>query len=139
MQSSLSLSLSSSSSIVTRSDRKVLGGNTLFAGKGSINPQSLRFCGLRSQIYGLQYSNSARLVAALLNRRHLKKVSAALSDNGTPSKFDYDLVIIGAGVGGHGAALHAVEKVKLGFYVVLAFELVLGVRNSIEFGLLALN
>ena len=25
------------------------------------------------------------------------------------SQFDYDLVIIGAGVGGHGAALHAVE------------------------------
>ena len=27
-------------------------------------------------------------------------------------KFDYDLVIIGAGVGGHGAALHAVESVR---------------------------
>ncbi len=27
-------------------------------------------------------------------------------------KFDYDLVIIGAGVGGHGAALHAVESVS---------------------------
>ena len=26
--------------------------------------------------------------------------------------FDYDLVIIGAGVGGHGAALHAVEQVR---------------------------
>ncbi|MEO0886369.1 MAG: FAD-dependent oxidoreductase, partial [Cyanobacteria bacterium J06648_10] len=26
------------------------------------------------------------------------------------SAFDYDLVIIGAGVGGHGAALHAVQK-----------------------------
>ena len=24
--------------------------------------------------------------------------------------FDYDLVIIGAGVGGHGAALHAVQR-----------------------------
>lgn len=30
--------------------------------------------------------------------------------NGSPSSFDYDLVIIGAGVGGHGAALHAVEQ-----------------------------
>ncbi|GFZ07216.1 dihydrolipoamide dehydrogenase [Actinidia rufa] len=110
MQSSLSLSLSSSSSIVTRSDRKVLRGNTFFAGKCPISSRSLRFCGLRSEVYGLQYSNSARLVAASLNPRHLKKVSAALSDNGTPSKFDYDLVIIGAGVGGHGAALHAVEK-----------------------------
>jgi hypothetical protein len=26
--------------------------------------------------------------------------------------FDYDLVIIGCGVGGHGAALHAVEQVR---------------------------
>ncbi|MCD7446491.1 Dihydrolipoyl dehydrogenase 2, mitochondrial [Datura stramonium] len=33
-------------------------------------------------------------------------------ENGAPLRgFDYDLVIIGAGVGGHGAALHAVEKV----------------------------
>ena len=29
----------------------------------------------------------------------------------TPDKYDYDLVIIGCGVGGHGAALHAVEQV----------------------------
>ena len=28
------------------------------------------------------------------------------------SKFDYDLLIIGAGVGGHGAALHAIESVS---------------------------
>ena len=27
-------------------------------------------------------------------------------------QFDYDLVIIGCGVGGHGAALHAVECVR---------------------------
>ena len=27
-------------------------------------------------------------------------------------KYDYDLVIIGCGVGGHGAALHAVEQVR---------------------------
>ena len=26
--------------------------------------------------------------------------------------YDYDLVIIGCGVGGHGAALHAVESVR---------------------------
>lgn len=28
------------------------------------------------------------------------------------AKYDYDLVIIGCGVGGHGAALHAVEQVR---------------------------
>jgi dihydrolipoamide dehydrogenase len=35
-------------------------------------------------------------------------VAAASAENG--AKYDYDLIIIGAGVGGHGAALHAVEK-----------------------------
>jgi dihydrolipoamide dehydrogenase len=32
------------------------------------------------------------------------------SVNGGPRSYDYDVIIIGAGVGGHGAALHAVEK-----------------------------
>ena len=32
--------------------------------------------------------------------------------NGVQSSFDYDLIIIGAGVGGHGAAVHAVEQVR---------------------------
>lgn len=36
---------------------------------------------------------------------------ASAADNGSHvTAFDYDLIIIGAGVGGHGAALHAVEK-----------------------------
>jgi hypothetical protein len=34
---------------------------------------------------------------------------AAATANG---QYDYDLVIIGCGVGGHGAALHAVESVS---------------------------
>ncbi|MCO5577670.1 hypothetical protein L7F22_031501 [Adiantum nelumboides] len=37
-------------------------------------------------------------------------MASGSSNNGTPSSFDYDVIIIGAGVGGHGAALHAVEK-----------------------------
>jgi hypothetical protein len=41
---------------------------------------------------------------------------ALASTNGSSTSvkggFDYDLIIIGAGVGGHGAALHAVEKVS---------------------------
>lgn len=36
------------------------------------------------------------------------------ASNGAAQQFDYDVVIIGAGVGGHGAALHAVEKVLFG-------------------------
>ena len=31
---------------------------------------------------------------------------------GNGKQYDYDLVIIGCGVGGHGAALHAVECVS---------------------------
>ncbi|XWS38958.1 hypothetical protein CRYUN_Cryun18bG0008200 [Craigia yunnanensis] len=47
----------------------------------------------------------------LLSRGHSNNIFAAAGNNGTPPKsFDYDLIIIGAGVGGHGAALHAVEK-----------------------------
>ncbi|XVE65537.1 hypothetical protein DITRI_Ditri08aG0007500 [Diplodiscus trichospermus] len=75
-------------------------------------PINLRFCGLRREAFGfsnLNQSCSSRV--RLSSRGHSKKISASVADNGTPPKsFDYDLIIIGAGVGGHGAALHAVEK-----------------------------
>ncbi|KAK3036734.1 hypothetical protein RJ639_029699 [Escallonia herrerae] len=107
MQSSMSLSLSSPSPI-TRSDCATADGPSY-----SLAPRSLRFCGLRKETFGfksLNSPNSARFVPSVKKLRS-KKVLASLSGNGTPSKgFDYDLVIIGAGVGGHGAALHAVEK-----------------------------
>ena len=76
----------------------------------TIRPVSrLRFCGLRREALRLQSPRSTpQLVAA---RRSV--VYAATAGNGAAasSEFDYDLVIIGAGVGGHGAALNAVEKV----------------------------
>ncbi|KAL2341699.1 hypothetical protein Fmac_009639 [Flemingia macrophylla] len=75
--------------------------------RGTLAPSNLCFCGLRRQAFApasLHRLHSRR-------RSHFSAVSAALSDNGTaPKSFDYDLLIIGAGVGGHGAALHAVEK-----------------------------
>ncbi|XVF66141.1 hypothetical protein PTKIN_Ptkin10aG0011400 [Pterospermum kingtungense] len=75
-------------------------------------PINLRFCGLRKEAFGfssLTHSCSSRV--RLSSRGHSKKISASAENNGTPPKsFDYDLIIIGAGVGGHGAALHAVEK-----------------------------
>ncbi|KVH87516.1 dihydrolipoyl dehydrogenase 2, chloroplastic-like [Cynara cardunculus var. scolymus] len=109
MQSSFSLSLSSASPITGRSD----GGATSTAPdlffSSTTTPSQLRFCGLRREAFsGCKSSNNALLLKQL---RPMKKISASSSRNGTPSKgFDYDLVIIGAGVGGHGAALHAVEK-----------------------------
>jgi dihydrolipoamide dehydrogenase len=36
-------------------------------------------------------------------------VAVSASANGQSDSYDYDLIIIGCGVGGHGAALHAVE------------------------------
>ncbi|KAF2289103.1 hypothetical protein GH714_028922 [Hevea brasiliensis] len=76
-------------------------------------PINLRFCGLRRETLGfssLSRSHSRRGLQ-LHTTTTSKGISASLADNGSPPKsFDYDLIIIGAGVGGHGAALHAVEK-----------------------------
>ena len=113
MQSS-SLSLSSSAPTLSgpRHPFPVAAGITPF--------KNLRFCGLRRGVLAAVTSINHRHrhqppPHELPSRRtHSGAVSAALSDaNGSPPKsFDYDLLIIGAGVGGHGAALHAVEKVN---------------------------
>lgn len=39
--------------------------------------------------------------------------AAVVASASADKQYDYDLVIIGCGVGGHGAALHAVEQVRL--------------------------
>lgn len=80
---------------------------------------NIRFCGLRLEAPGFQsdaqlnkYQRIRIVPRKSILPKRLVSVSASTSDNGSPTKsFDYDLVIIGAGVGGHGAALHAVEKV----------------------------
>mmetsp|Transcript_6516 Transcript_6516/g.11744 ORF Transcript_6516/g.11744 Transcript_6516/m.11744 type:complete len:586 (-) Transcript_6516:134-1891(-) len=41
--------------------------------------------------------------------RSSRSVTVSASANGQSDSYDYDLIIIGCGVGGHGAALHAVE------------------------------
>ncbi|XP_014499075.1 dihydrolipoyl dehydrogenase 1, chloroplastic [Vigna radiata var. radiata] len=100
MQSSISLSSSYASTVSGPRHSFSLSG-------GSLVPSTLRFCGLRRQAFtssSLNHHCRRRL-------QHSAAVTAALSNNGTgPTLFDYDLLIIGAGVGGHGAALHAVEK-----------------------------
>ncbi|KAK6805074.1 hypothetical protein RDI58_002858 [Solanum bulbocastanum] len=110
MQSSISLSLSSPSTIC-RSDSSAAVSN---ANVNLLNPRSLRFCGLRREAFGLNSSLSTHRIQSLSNvtrRPCSNRIVASSAGNGAASKgFDYDLVIIGAGVGGHGAALHAVEK-----------------------------
>ncbi|KAL0454652.1 UNVERIFIED_CONTAM: Dihydrolipoyl dehydrogenase 2, chloroplastic [Sesamum latifolium] len=110
MQSAISLSLSSPSPIARSGVANT--GNACWP-----MPRSLRFCGLRREAFDSAASfdaSSLRFVRLNLQPKHssLSKVSAVLKGNGAPSSsgFDYDLVIIGAGVGGHGAALHAVEQ-----------------------------
>lgn len=104
MHSSLSLTFSptTSAATISRSHHSL----PLFTSK----PLNLRFCGLRREALGLGFSTSLK---HNLRPQYPAIVSAARSDNGsgTSGSFDYDLLIIGAGVGGHGAALHAVEKV----------------------------
>ncbi|RDY00209.1 Dihydrolipoyl dehydrogenase 1, chloroplastic, partial [Mucuna pruriens] len=106
MHSSLSLSFSATSSAanVSRSRHSFH--------IPAATPLNLRFCGLRREAFGSGLVASLNRHHSRLPRRfHSAAVSAALSTNGSPPKsFDYDLLIIGAGVGGHGAALHAVEK-----------------------------
>lgn len=111
MQSSISLSRCSPS-LITRSDCATTNSVDLFPSTARV-PRELRFCGLRREAYGIKSlsSSTATRLAASPTQLRSNKVHASLSDNGTASKgFDYDLIIIGAGVGGHGAALHAVEK-----------------------------
>ena len=62
---------------------------------------------------------SARLASETLHQSHIccriassKQRGFVVSAAQSSSKFDYDLLIIGAGVGGHGAALHAIESVS---------------------------
>ncbi|KAL6621292.1 hypothetical protein ACP70R_033724 [Stipagrostis hirtigluma subsp. patula] len=77
---------------------------------GAIRPAALRFCGLRREALGLRSLRCSPQAAAA---RRAVSAAAAAAQNGAAGGgggFDYDLVIIGAGVGGHGAALHAVEK-----------------------------
>ncbi|XP_018805409.1 dihydrolipoyl dehydrogenase 2, chloroplastic-like [Juglans regia] len=116
MQSSLSISVSPHTSLtVQRSNRNALEP---LAFAPPSKPLNLRFCGLTREALGFsslrRNSDSFRFrlsSSARVRRADKFFVSASLSDNGSPPKtFDYDLLIVGAGVGGHGAALHAVEK-----------------------------
>ncbi|CAM8989751.1 unnamed protein product [Rhodiola kirilowii] len=110
MQSAISIS--ASPALAARKSVGVECG--VVSGARSVN---LKFCGLRKEALGFESVKGGRSVArrrAIVGdggRLRSFSVVAAASENGsTPTKFDYDLVIIGAGVGGHGAALHAVEK-----------------------------
>lgn len=109
MQSAITLPFSQTS--LTRPN-PVLGSTA----SAFSTPRSLRFCGLRREAFGSSPSSHLSLRSDRVRTPSIRRFqvsSAASSSNGAPPKsFDYDLIIIGAGVGGHGAALHAVEKVN---------------------------
>ncbi|KAH7678635.1 dihydrolipoamide dehydrogenase protein [Dioscorea alata] len=96
-----SLSLSCASPVISAKSNPAFGSFP--------RSSALRFCGLKREVLGI--GSVKPLGSGRIQRSVSRTVIAALSGNGSASKgFDYDLVIIGAGVGGHGAALHAVEK-----------------------------
>lgn len=108
MQSALSLSFSQTS--LPLANRPLCSSNAA----PSTTPRNLRFCGLRREAFGFSPSKQLTSRRFQIQSRRIEVSAAASSSagNGALSKsFDYDLIIIGAGVGGHGAALHAVEKV----------------------------
>lgn len=115
MQAAASLSLASSPSSATASRSARFAEYSV--SDALLRPfSSLSYCGLRREVLASRFLNrhcSSR-TALSCARRPPRRVSAAASDNGGAAKgFDYDLLIIGAGVGGHGAAIHAVERVRL--------------------------
>ncbi|CAM0957653.1 unnamed protein product [Alopecurus aequalis] len=75
-------------------------------------PGGIRLRGLRGDAVAcgslLRLSQAAAASAAA--RRGAVPRAAAATNGAVGGGFDYDLIIIGAGVGGHGAALHAVEE-----------------------------
>ncbi|GAU37453.1 hypothetical protein TSUD_206890 [Trifolium subterraneum] len=114
MQSALSLSFSPTSSATTISRSR-----HSFPLSTGTKPLNLRFCVFRRDALGLGFSTS--LTRNLQNqqlprRQYSAVVSAVSSDNDSNfgSSFDYDFLNIGAG--GHGATLHAVEKVSSAGY-----------------------
>ncbi|KAH7287077.1 hypothetical protein KP509_32G036500 [Ceratopteris richardii] len=80
-------------------------------------PRGISFCGLHKHVVTVK-TPFAKVSCAQRTQKYDKTISysswrvmaSANTENGTPPSFDYDVIIIGAGVGGHGAALHAVEK-----------------------------
>jgi hypothetical protein len=89
---------------------------SLIAHAGLRKQHSLCFSASRSSVGFLRVHRSSPWKNVQVDDRCLR-VEASTS-NGVSSAYDYDVVIIGAGVGGHGAALHAVEQVHLSFSFV---------------------
>ena len=76
-------------------------------------PGGVRVCGLRGEALTCPSLRISQAPARLAVARAAAATNGAVAGSG--GGFDYDLVIIGAGVGGHGAALHAVEEVCVFF------------------------
>ena len=55
---------------------------------------------------------SSLVYATYRQQYRQRRPACAVVSTQAAQKYDYDLVIVGAGVGGHGAAMHAVESVS---------------------------
>ncbi|CAN1345568.1 Dihydrolipoyl dehydrogenase 1, chloroplastic [Linum perenne] len=106
MQTSLTLSVSNAA--IPRSTHSFFDSLSPHSPPSKI--LNLRFCSLTRE--ALRFSSSTPgSISSLASKNRAGSNNVSVSRNGSsPKSFDYDLIIIGAGVGGHGAALHAVEK-----------------------------
>eukprot|EP00197_Chlamydomonas_leiostraca_P003832 CAMPEP_0202865534 /NCGR_PEP_ID=MMETSP1391-20130828/6215_1 /ASSEMBLY_ACC=CAM_ASM_000867 /TAXON_ID=1034604 /ORGANISM="Chlamydomonas leiostraca, Strain SAG 11-49" /LENGTH=576 /DNA_ID=CAMNT_0049545393 /DNA_START=14 /DNA_END=1744 /DNA_ORIENTATION=- len=72
--------------------------------------------GMRSAVFTHDMASMKHCVPSLASQQRLvcsvrsRPLRATVVAQAADKKYDYDLIIIGCGVGGHGAALHAVEQ-----------------------------
>ena len=85
-----------------------VSASAIASGGGARSEAARRPGGLRGEALACPSLRISQAPARLAVARAAAATNGSVAGSGG---FDYDLVIIGAGVGGHGAALHAVEEV----------------------------
>ncbi|KAM0862518.1 hypothetical protein ACQ4PT_045182 [Festuca glaucescens] len=101
----LSVSLSASASAIA-------SGRARSEAEAGRRPGGIRLCGPLGDAPACGSLRLSYAAASVATKRAVPRAAASGNGavGGSGGGFDYDLVIIGAGVGGHGAALHAVEE-----------------------------
>ncbi|GJP49322.1 hypothetical protein CLOM_g8547 [Closterium sp. NIES-68] len=96
---------------VAISQRSAVAGASSQRARSLAAPQQQRWRRLSSSSSSVAGASLVKSVAQARGARIAKASSSSrLVVEAKDESFDYDLIIIGAGVGGHGAALHAVEQ-----------------------------
>ncbi|CAI7923573.1 unnamed protein product, partial [Closterium sp. NIES-54] len=95
---------------VAISQRNSVTGASSQRARSLAAPQQQRWRCLSSSSSSVAGVSLQKSVAQARIAKTGKASASRLVVHAKDESFDYDLIIIGAGVGGHGAALHAVEQ-----------------------------